>query len=185
MFCSNFQVEVVRDFREVAGVLIDFANIFGPELKAIVNDPAQIDSVVRRVENLVEPIEQADFCIFSSSSKENWVATLQEFYNKVKLIHNNFMQFLYSLKYTKNLFQVKILEREAKGFIDDSFKSLRSSEVALSTLLKFRKIQTRPAIQKRLLIKFELVIGQFLKEVNFILNCICTIISYFSHEFNL
>ena len=88
LFCTDFQAGVVRDFREVAGVLIDFANIFGPELKSIVNDPSQIDAVVRRVESLVEPIEIADYCIFSSNSKENWTATLQEFYERVKLKHN-------------------------------------------------------------------------------------------------
>lgn len=83
-------------------MIYQFNNIFGPELKSIVVDPQRIDQVTRHVENLVYPIENADYNIFKESVKENWEALMSNFWKEV---HN--------------------LERDAVAFIDQSFKTLR------------------------------------------------------------
>lgn len=57
---------------------------------------------MRRVENLIIPIENADFDMFKETYKENWEAMMEFFYKEVKK-----------------------LEREAVQFIDQSFKTLR------------------------------------------------------------
>ena len=82
----------------------EFYNIFGAELKSIISDPAQIDAVVKRVEALTLPIEEADFDVFSQDFAEHWDAIIADFQD-----------------------QVVLLENEAKYFIDESFTLLRYS----------------------------------------------------------
>lgn len=139
-------------------VIYDFTNIFGPELKSILNDPERIDSVMRRVENLILPIENADFDVFRASYKENWEALMQFFFKEVKK-----------------------LEQEAVIFIDQSFKTLKSAESALEVLLKFKHIKTRPVIQNLLMTKFDIIMDQFIKEICVIENIF--IVSPFIYNF--
>jgi len=42
----------------------EFYNIFGPELKAVTGDPRHIEDVLKRVDALVQPIEEVPchFC---------------------------------------------------------------------------------------------------------------------------
>lgn len=133
---------VCSDLYNVALVIQQFKNIFGAELKSIINDPGQIDAVVKKVENLLSPIETADFDIYKPICRDNWEAIVQSFYK-----------------------EVKSLEKEAKTFIDESFKILRCSEDALEMLLKFKHIETRESIQEQLMTKFDVIMQQFGKEI--------------------
>ncbi|CAG2063989.1 unnamed protein product [Timema podura] len=90
----------------------------------------------------MSPITHAEFNLFSEQNEESWQALITNFYK-----------------------QVELLENDAKYFIDDSFKVLRSSEEALEMLLKFKHIETRQAIQDQLMTKFDLVMLQFNKEI--------------------
>lgn len=144
---TEYIAEVCSDLYKIAGVLQDFYNIFGPDLKSIINDPAQIDAVVKRVDALVVPIEEADFDIFNVFNKENWEAMIAWFYE-----------------------QVTYLEDQAKFYIDECFTVLISAENALEMLLKFKNIKTRAAIQRQLLHKFDVIMQQFGKEINVVEN---------------
>ncbi|XP_072767433.1 LOW QUALITY PROTEIN: dynein axonemal heavy chain 10-like [Anoplolepis gracilipes] len=144
---TEYIAEVCSDLYKIAGVLQDFYNIFGPYLKSIINDPAQIDAVVKRVDALVVPIEEADFDIFNVFNKENWEAMTAWFYE-----------------------QVTFLEDQAKFYIDECFTVLISAENALEMLLKFKNIKTRAAIQEQLLRKFDVIMQQFSKEINIVEN---------------
>lgn len=144
---TEYIAEVCSDLYKIADVLQDFYNIFGPDLKSIINDPAQIDAVVKRVDALVVPIEEADFDIFNVFNKENWEAMTAWFYE-----------------------QVTYLEDQAKFYIDECFTVLISAENALKMLLKFKNIKTRVAIQRQLLRKFDVIMQQFSKEINIVEN---------------
>ncbi|KAF2892470.1 hypothetical protein ILUMI_13689 [Ignelater luminosus] len=144
---TDYIAVVATDLHNVATVIYHFNNIFGPELKAIVNDPQKVDQVTRRVENLVTLIENVDFDIFKESHKENWDAVMGSF-NK----------------------EVRVLEREAVAFIDQSFKALRLAEKALDVLLKFMNLETREVIRDQLLKKFEVILDQFIQEVSMVEN---------------
>ncbi|XP_026741363.1 dynein heavy chain 10, axonemal [Trichoplusia ni] len=133
---------VAKDLGDVVQVLIDFERIFGLELKSIISDPTQIDDVRKRVKNLVYPIRTIDFSVFVFDNKENWDAIMGEFWN-----------------------EVKYLEDEAKNYINQSFGNLRSSEEALTVLLKFLEFDTRASIRQQLATKFDLVMRQFIKEI--------------------
>lgn len=61
--------------------------------------------------------------------------------------------------------EVTAIENEAKHFIDDSFKTLRSAEGAFDMLLNFRHIRSREAINSQMMKKFNDILVQFGKEV--------------------
>ncbi|CAG5096513.1 Similar to DNAH10: Dynein heavy chain 10 [Cotesia congregata] len=139
----DYITKVCNDFNEIASVLQSYYNIFGPELKSIITDPSQIDVIVKRVDELILPISNADFNIFNKLNQENWDATMAWFY-----------------------LEVASLQKEALFLIDDYFKALINAEQALEVLLKFKNFKTKPAIQECLLMKFDVIMQQFSKEIN-------------------
>lgn len=62
--------------------------------------------------------------------------------------------------------EVTAIENEARHFIDDSFKKLRSAEGAFDMLLNFRHIRSREAINSQMMKKFNDILVQFGKEVH-------------------
>lgn len=140
---TEYIAGVCNDLNKIANVLQDFYNIFGHELKSIINDPAQIDAVIKRVDALIVPIEQADFDIYNVFNKANWEAMIAWFYQ-----------------------EVVFLEDQAKFYIDECFMVLISAENALKMLLRFKEIKTRASIQQQLLRKFDVIMQQFSKEIN-------------------
>ncbi|KAJ8963302.1 hypothetical protein NQ318_018771 [Aromia moschata] len=144
---SDYMASVCKDLHEVATIMYHFKNIFGVELRSIVSDPQSIDNVSKRVDRLVLPIENTDFDIFDKGCKENWDAIMDSFHKEVRK-----------------------LDLEGVGFIDQSFKMIRqatakSSESALEMLLKFKHMETRQLIQDRLMLKFDVILDQYMKEI--------------------
>ncbi|XP_012272400.1 dynein heavy chain 10, axonemal [Orussus abietinus] len=144
---TEYIAGVCKDLNKIASVLEDFYNIFGAELKSIIDDPAQIDAIVKRVDTLVLPIQDADFDVFTEFNKENWDATMSSFYT-----------------------EVTYLENQAQFFIDECFRVLIRATDALEMLLKFKNIKTREAIQQLLLRKFDVIMQQFSKEITLVEN---------------
>ena len=62
--------------------------------------------------------------------------------------------------------EVISIENEAKHFIDESFKNLRSSEGAFDMLLNFKHIRSREAINSQMMKKFNEILHQYGKEVS-------------------
>ena len=61
--------------------------------------------------------------------------------------------------------EVASIEGEAKNFIDESFKTLRSAEGAFDMLLNFQHIRSREAINSQMMMKFNDILLQYGKEV--------------------
>lgn len=59
---------ICEDLQEVAQVMEEFYNIFGPELKAVTGDPKRIEDVLKRVDGLVQPIENVSLIFDTSQS---------------------------------------------------------------------------------------------------------------------
>ncbi|XP_076453104.1 dynein axonemal heavy chain 10-like [Babylonia areolata] len=138
-----YMTSICQDLCDIAQVLEEFYNIFGPELKAVTGDPKRIEDVLVRVGLLVEPIEQVIFDPFSQREKEQWRRLMDTFYKEVEQI-----------------------EGEAKTFIDESFQSLRSAEGAFDMLLNFKHIRSREAINNQMMQKFRDILVQYGKEVD-------------------
>ncbi len=64
--------------------------------------------------------------------------------------------------------EVAEIEQEAKVFINQSFKKLRSAEGAFEMLLRFKNIRSREAINSEMMKKFSDILTQYLKEVDLI-----------------
>lgn len=65
---TDHMASICEDLKEVATVMEEFYNIFGPELKAVTGDPKRIEDVLKRVDGLVKPIENVS-CTVGTSIK--------------------------------------------------------------------------------------------------------------------
>ncbi|XP_063171723.1 dynein axonemal heavy chain 10 [Candoia aspera] len=142
---TDYMAYICQDLYDVLQVMEEFYNIFGPELKAVTGDPKRIDEVLYRVDGLVSPMEVLAFDPFNIRSGNQW-----------KVVMDNFK------------LEVLDIEKEAKHFIDESFKTLRSAEAAFDMLLKFKHIRSREAINKQMMMKFNDILAQYCKELEIV-----------------
>ncbi|XP_066466098.1 dynein axonemal heavy chain 10 [Tiliqua scincoides] len=144
---TDYMASICQDLYGVLQVIEEFYNIFGPELKAVTGDPKRIDEVLQRVDDLVTPMEVLNFDPFNIRCASQWKTVMDE----LKL-------------------EVLDIEKEAKMFIDDSFKTLRSAEAAFDMLLNFKHIRSREAINKQMMMKFNDILTQYCKELDIVNN---------------
>ena len=76
------------------------------------------------------------------------------------------MRYLNEWRMKMNAFdrEVKLIENQAKLFIDDSFKTLRSAEGAFNMLQNFKNIRSREAIKSQMMVKFKEILATFCRE---------------------
>uniref|UniRef100_A0A8C9JGL7 Dynein axonemal heavy chain 10 n=1 Tax=Panthera tigris altaica TaxID=74533 RepID=A0A8C9JGL7_PANTA len=142
---TDYMAAICQDLCDVLQVMEEFYNIFGPELKAVTGDPKRIDDVLCRVDSLVTPMENLTFDPFSIKSSQYWKYVMDEF--KIEVL---------------------VIEKEAKNFIDESFKTLRSAEAAFDMLLKFKHIRSRDSINRQMMMKFNDILAQYCKEIDIV-----------------
>ncbi|XP_021113284.1 dynein heavy chain 10, axonemal isoform X1 [Heterocephalus glaber] len=142
---TDYMASICQDLYNIMQVIEEFYNIFGPELKAVTGDPKRIDDVLCRVDSLVTPMESLNFDPFNIQSSQYW-----------KYVIDNFK------------IEVLVIEKEAKNFIDESFKTLRSAEAAFDMLLKFKHIRSREAINRQMMMKFNDILAQYWKEIDLV-----------------
>ena len=128
--------------RPLAQTLEEFHNIFGPELMAVTGNSDRIEAVLCRVDALVLDLETVRFDPYSPGNRHEWRSVMGRFQREVKLI-----------------------EEEAKSFIDESFQNLRSAEGAFDMLQNFKHIRSRDAINATMMRKFSEILVTFEKEV--------------------
>ncbi|XP_019604311.2 dynein axonemal heavy chain 10 [Rhinolophus sinicus] len=142
---TDYMAVICQDLYDILQVIEEFYNIFGPELKAVTGDPKRIDDVLCRVDSLVTPMETLTFDPFSIKSAQYWKYVIDDF--KIEVL---------------------IIEKEAKNFIDESFKTLRSAEAAFDMLLKFKHIRSREAVNRQMMMKFNDILAQYCKEIDIV-----------------
>lgn len=142
---TDYIARVSNDLHEIATILLEFCNLFGPYLKSIINDPAQLDAMIERTNALKDPFLKADYNVFIAFNEENWKSTLDNF-----------------------KFSVAALEEDGRVFLEQSFRDLTSSEESLKTLLQLRSVKTRSSLESHLENKYDSVIQQFNKEIDYI-----------------
>ncbi|KAM9822995.1 dynein axonemal heavy chain 10-like [Syngnathus typhle] len=140
---TDYMAAICQDLSNVLHNLEEFYNIFCPELKSVTWDPKRFDELQGQVDNLIIPFEEATFDPFNSCKISSW-----------KIIMQNFSSSVYTI------------EREVIAFIDQSFKTLRSSTAAFEMLVKYKDIRSRPAINNHLMKKTNDVLSQYCKEVD-------------------
>ncbi|XP_021370512.1 dynein heavy chain 10, axonemal-like isoform X1 [Mizuhopecten yessoensis] len=141
---TDYMASICQNLYDVAEVLEEFYNIFGPELKAVTGDPKRIEEVLIRVDALVKPLEEVSFDPFVINYKGSWKSEIMDKFDK----------------------QVTSIDGEAIMFIDESFQSLRSAEGAFDMLQNFKHIRSREAINAQMMQKFKDILIQYEKEVS-------------------
>jgi dynein heavy chain len=110
---------------------------------AVTGDTQQIDEVIKRVDQLVVPIEQLPFDVWNKKYHPAWEAVLNKFRE-----------------------QILQIEDMAKLFIDTSFKKLRSAEGAFDLLQNMKNVKSRDSINRQMMSKFSDILAQYSKEVD-------------------
>uniref|UniRef100_A0A669FBB8 Dynein axonemal heavy chain 10 n=1 Tax=Oreochromis niloticus TaxID=8128 RepID=A0A669FBB8_ORENI len=82
---TDYMASVCQDLYNVLQILEEFYNIFGPELLSVTGDTKHIDEVLRTVENLVVPLEEAAFNPFNISKMSSWKMMMQDFNTAVQV----------------------------------------------------------------------------------------------------
>jgi dynein heavy chain len=140
---SDHIAQVCKDICKIAQIIEEFRNIFGAELKAVTGNPAGIEAVLEKVNNLMRDIEKVRFDPFDPAQRQNWASKMGRFQQEVQLI-----------------------EEEANQFINDSFQSLRSAEGAFEMMKNFKHMRSRAAINETMKKQLKEILTTFMKEVD-------------------
>ena len=125
---TDYMAGVIADLARIVQATVEFAKFFrGNELRAISNDPSQLNAIVKLVDRLTLPLTRLPFSIYDKSKNARWRAEVHAFEDKVAEI-----------------------ERRTERFIGEAFSQLRSSEGAFDLLAKLSTIQMRDSIRQLL-----------------------------------
>eukprot|EP01040_Poterioochromonas_malhamensis_P005875 gene5875-6317_t len=115
---TDYMSEICANILEIIEAIEHFRVFLGPELKAVTGDSAGIDEVIKRVENLTQPLKiPFEEKIFDKSYEKNWEGIMKRFRASVAEI-----------------------EKMTEQFIKESFRKLRSAEGAFELVKNFQKI---------------------------------------------
>lgn len=93
---------IAKHLSDIAVLLTEFQNFFGPEIKAVVGDPRKIEEALKKAFALVKPFIEVKFDPFLNANQKLWTELLD------------------NLKK-----EVQVLEAEAKSFIDEAFVTIK------------------------------------------------------------
>lgn len=140
----NHIYQVAVDIAYVGRVFIQYENLFGRNLKALITDPAIVDNLMRKIYRLLDDlIRSVDYDMFLPSNWENWEYSLEQF-NK----------------------RLESLEIDAKAVIDQSINSLLSAQKGIKLLVNANTIDTRQVLQQFVSTKHENLLRFFVSEIN-------------------
>lgn len=151
------------DIAYVGRVFIQYENLFGRNLKALITDPAIVDNLMRKIYRLLDDlIRSVDYDMFLPSNWENWEYSLEQF-NK----------------------RLESLEIDAKAVIDQSINSLLSAQKGIKLLVNANTIDTRQVLQEFVSTKHENLLRFFVSEINnvetvFMVRSLCCSVNVYS-----
>ncbi|SPP80284.1 dynein heavy chain 10, axonemal [Drosophila guanche] len=135
---------VAVDIAYIGRVFIQYENLFGHRLKALIADPSIVDNLMRKVYRMLDDLmNSVDYDMFRPGNWENWEYSLEQFNRRLES-----------------------LEQEAKGVIDQSINSLLSSEKGLQLVTNAMNIDTRKSLQEFVATKHENLLRYFVTEIN-------------------
>ncbi|XP_063271579.1 dynein axonemal heavy chain 10 [Prinia subflava] len=142
---TDYMVLICQDLYDIFQVTEELYNIFIPELTTVSENPKAIEELRREVNIIISPMEDLSFDPFSMETARDWGFVMEEFREDVKDI-----------------------EEKMTRFIDESFTTLRSAEAAFDLLMKYKHLQIREPVNKKLMKKFRNVLNQYCKEVEIV-----------------
>ena len=140
---TNYMASICGDLKGLVESVEGYKKFLGPELKAVTGDSAGIKEVVRKVQQMVEPIETLPYDAFDRRYQAQWEQIMAKFAS-----------------------DKEVIERATRSFIDTSFKKLRSAEGAFELLRNFKNTRTEGAIHRQVVAKTEDILIQCEKEID-------------------
>lgn len=140
---TDYMSTICQDLYNVAQVLEEFHNIFGAEMISVTGKRERVETILAKVDRLVVPIQQCSFDPYAMKNSEDWRAVMSDFARDVALI-----------------------EVEAKRFIDEAFKNLRSAEGAFDMIVRFKHVKSRQAINAQMMKKFGDILSQYDRQID-------------------
>ncbi|VDN16094.1 unnamed protein product [Dibothriocephalus latus] len=160
---TDYIAKICSDFENIARVISEFQKIFGPEAKSVMLEHKQIDGILLNVATLLRSFSKIEFNPFDPGCQSSWDACLEKFRQDVEKI-----------------------KTDVKSCINDSFKSLRSSQGAFEMLQRFSSSQTAGDIASVFIEKFQDVLDQYERELRLVETTFDEVVSNArEHEFNL
>ena len=117
---TDYMVSVCNNIMEVIEAIEHFRLFLGPELKQVTGDSKEIEDILNRVKLLTQPFEKVfvnEAIIFSRSYEKPWETIMKTFRASVTDV-----------------------ETMTESFIEDSFRKLRSAELAFELVQNFQHI---------------------------------------------
>eukprot|EP01105_Mastigella_eilhardi_P016134 TRINITY_DN3695_c0_g1_i1.p1 TRINITY_DN3695_c0_g1~~TRINITY_DN3695_c0_g1_i1.p1 ORF type:complete len:4489 (-),score=1285.68 TRINITY_DN3695_c0_g1_i1:87-13553(-) len=137
---TDYMAERCGNLLEIAQVIEEFHNI--PMLRAVTGNSPKIEDVLCEVNDLEHAVESITFDIFDKRYQTSWETEMKKFLHKSREI-----------------------DTTLKEVITESFSHLHSAEAAFDLLQNYKTIQTRPAINKLMSVKFTDVLKRFSDEI--------------------
>src|SRR6218665_573376 len=140
---TDYMSTICQDLFNVAEVLEEFHNIFGAEMVSVTGKRERVEAILAKVDRLVVPIQQCSFDPYAMKNSDDWKTVMSEFTRDVAMI-----------------------EVEAKRFIDEAFKNLRSAEGAFDMIVRFKHVKSRHAINAQMMKKFGDILLQYDRQID-------------------
>ncbi|XP_017478046.1 PREDICTED: dynein heavy chain 10, axonemal [Rhagoletis zephyria] len=135
---------ISQDIAYIGRVFIQYENLFGHRLKALITDPSIVDDLMKKVYRLLDDmLSNVDYDIFRPGNYENWEDTLETFNRRLENV-----------------------ESDAKSVIERSINTLRSSDMGLELIKTINEIDTRKELAEFISTKHENILRFFQTEIN-------------------
>ena len=122
---TNYMGLICGDLLEVIDSINDFRHFFNPDLQMITGRSDHVNSIVGRIDSLMDIIAASGLDIFDIRNKTEWQEKMSIFKKTVASI-----------------------EKSAETSIETAFQQLRSSETAYELVVKLKGLKTRQSIHK-------------------------------------
>lgn len=139
---TDYLATICQDLYSAAEVLEEFHNIFCAEMISVTGNRERVEAILSKVNRLYDPIQQCSFDPYLSKNASDWRTLTRDFAR-----------------------EVVVIEVEAKRFIDEAFKKLRSAEGAFDMLVRFKHVKSRQAINNQMMKKFGDILMQYDRQV--------------------
>ncbi|KAM7539583.1 hypothetical protein Aperf_G00000039574 [Anoplocephala perfoliata] len=142
---SDYMITVCNDMEEAVLIMKEYETMFGPEIKSMVSDQKHFDLLAENILKLPKFFEMLTFNPFDLENKSKWQSQMQQFQ-----------------------MEVVALDADAKGCLEDSFRTLRSSNEAFRVLQRLLESHPRKDIAGLFEERYIDILERYDKEVRLI-----------------
>ncbi|KAL5967125.1 Dynein heavy chain 10 axonemal, partial [Taenia solium] len=142
---SDYMIGVCNDMEDVVNIVKEYKTMFGPEIKSMFSDQKHFDLLMENVLRLLETFKSLQFDPFSIENKSNWRSQMRQFQ-----------------------MEVMALDTDAKSCLEDSFRTLHSSDKAFRVLQCLLESHPRKDIARLFEERYTDILDQYDKELRLI-----------------